>query len=208
LAVLAARYGGLVVTLAGALFLVAIRTAGGAVAAFFERCLSPVSKNLGLSVGNKIRTFRSGLDTMRSLSDFVATAAISVAMWLIIAAAYFEVCRAFSASPELAFITPSKCVLLMIASGGASILQLPVLGWFSQIGLVAVTLTGVLKASPEASLACAATLLLVTFLSIIPAGLIWARFEHVSLRKITAESEHAGEELAEVDSAESTGSGR
>jgi hypothetical protein len=27
--------------------------------------------------------------------------------------------------------------------------------------------------------------------------LIWARFEHVSLRKITAESEHAGEELAD-----------
>jgi hypothetical protein len=51
-------------------------------------------------------------------------------------------------------------------------------------------------ASPEASTACAATLLLVTFLSIVPVGLIWARFEHVSLRKITEESGHAGEELA------------
>jgi hypothetical protein len=28
-------------------------------------------------------------------------------------------------------------------------------------------------------------------------GLVWARFEHVSLRKITAESEHAEEELQE-----------
>jgi hypothetical protein len=81
----------------------------------------------------------------------------------------------------------------MIASGGASIIQLPVIGWFSQIGLVAVTLTGVLNASPEASLACAATLLLVTFLGIVPVGLVWARFEHVSLRKIAAESEHAEE---------------
>jgi len=58
-----------------------------------------------------------------------------------------------------------------------------------------VTLTGVLNASPEAGLACAATLLLVTFLGVVPVGLIWARFEHVSLRKITAESEHAEEEL-------------
>jgi len=197
LALFAARYGGLAVTLLGALFLVAIRVAGGAVAAFFERCLSPVSKNLGQSVGDKIRTFRSGLDTMRSFGDFATTASLSLAMWLIIACAYFEACKAFVASPELAFISPSKCVLLMIASGGASILQLPVLGWFSQIGLVAVALTGILQSSPEASLACAATLLLVTFLSIIPVGLIWARFEHVSLRKITAESEHAGEKLAD-----------
>jgi hypothetical protein len=29
----------------------------------------------------------------------------------------------------------------------------------------------------------------------VPVGLIWAQFEHVNLRKITVESEHAGEEL-------------
>jgi hypothetical protein len=195
LALLCARYGGLAVTLLGALFLVVVHVAGPAVAAFFERCLSPISKNLGQSVGDKIRTFHSGLDTMRSFSDFAATASLSIGMWLVIACAYFETCRAFVASPELAFITPAKCVLLMIASGGASIIQLPIIGWFSQIGLVAVTLTGVLNASPEAGLACAATLLLVTFLGVVPVGLIWARFEHVSLRKITAESEHAEEEL-------------
>jgi hypothetical protein len=38
--------------------------------------------------------------------------------------------------------------------------------------------------------------LAVTFLSIAPVGLIWARFEHVSLRKVAAESEHAEETLA------------
>jgi len=60
-----------------------------------------------------------------------------------------------------------------------------------------IALAGVVGASAEAATACAATLLLVTFLSIIPVGLIWARFEHVSLRKITAESEHASDDLAE-----------
>jgi hypothetical protein len=39
--------------------------------------------------------------------------------------------------------------------------------------------------------------LFVTFLCVIPIGLVWARFEHVSLRKLTAESEHAEEELPE-----------
>ncbi|MGB7263952.1 MAG: UPF0104 family protein, partial [Terracidiphilus sp.] len=77
----------------------------------------------------------------------------------------------------------------------------PILGWFSQIGAVAVALTGILHSSPEASTACAATLLLVSFLSIVPIGLIWARFEHVSLRKVTLESEHAEEDLASADSA-------
>jgi hypothetical protein len=196
LAVLITRYGGLALTLLGALFLVLVRWAGAAVATFFERAFAPISKNLGLAIGNKIRTFRSGLDTMRSFGEFAATTSLSLGMWLLITFAYFIVCKAFVASPELANITPPKCVLLMIASGGASIVQLPVIGWFSQIGIVALALGGVLGASAEAATACAATLLLVTFLSIIPAGLIWARFEHVSLRNITAESEHAGEQLA------------
>jgi hypothetical protein len=46
----------------------------------------------------------------------------------------------------------------------------------------------------EASTACGALLLVVTFLCIIPAGLICAQLEHVSLRKITSESEEAGKE--------------
>jgi uncharacterized membrane protein YtjA (UPF0391 family) len=57
-------------------------------------------------------------------------------------------------------------------------------------------------AAPEASTACAATLLFVTFISIIPVGLVWARFEHVSLRKITEESGHAEGALAVEESAD------
>jgi len=84
---------------------------------------------------------------------------------------------------------------VMVASGGASIFQLPVLGWFTQIGLVAAALTGLFGATPEAATACAALLLLTTFLGIVPVGLIWAQFDHVNLRKVTVESEHAAEVL-------------
>ena len=83
----------------------------------------------------------------------------------------------------------------MLISGGASAFQLPVIGWFSQIFIMTVALAGVLGAGHEAATACAATLLLVTFLGIMPVGLIWAQFENVSLRRITVESEHAGEQL-------------
>jgi hypothetical protein len=115
----------------------------------------------------------------------------------LIALAYLETTLAFVSSPQLAGMTPAKCVLLMVVSGGASIVQLPVLGWFTQIGLVEEAIRNFFGASLEASTACAATLLLVTFLSIVPVGLIWAHFEHVSLRKIAAESGHAGEDIPE-----------
>ncbi len=191
IALFAAQYGGLVLTVLGTLFLFAVRLAGGSVAAFFERSFGTVSKGLGQSVGDKIRMFHAGLDTMRSWRDFAVVVGLSLSMWVLICFAYFETCRAFTASPQLAGITPSQCVLLMVASGGASIIQLPVIGWFSQIGAVMLTLTAILGANAEAATACAATLLLVTFLGIVPVGLIWARFDHISLRKVATESEQA-----------------
>jgi glycosyltransferase 2 family protein len=193
LATLFARYGGLMLTLMGAAFLFAVRLWGAAVATFFEHTLGLVSKKLGAAVGDKIRTFHSGLDTMRTFSEFAVTVSLSIAMWILIAYAYLITCRAFTASPELASLSAPKCVLLMIASGGASIFQLPVIGWFTQIGIVAATITGLIGASPEAATACAASILLVTFLATIPMGLIWAQLEHVSLRKVTHESEVADE---------------
>ena len=188
-------YWGMLLTVAGALFLVAVRLSGGMVAAFLERAFGVFSEKLGRAVGDKIRAFRAGLDTMRSFSDFAAVASLSVAMWALIATSYLETTRAFVASPQLASMTLGKCVLLMVASGGASIVQLPVVGWFTQIGLVAAVISSFFGVAPEAATACAATILLVTFLSIVPVGLIWAQIDHISLRNVAHESEHAEEEL-------------
>jgi hypothetical protein len=188
-----AGYWGLAGTVGGALFLALIRLSGDVVAAAFERTLGVISKGLGQAVGHKIRVFRVGLDTIRSFSDFSVLAVLSLAMWVLIAAAYLETMQAFTSSPELAAMTPAKCVVMMVVSGGASIIQLPVLGWFSQIGLVAAAIANFFGASLEASVACAATLLVVTFLGITPVGLVWAQFEHVSLRRVARESTHAKE---------------
>lgn len=186
---------GMIGTVAGALFLVAVRFAGGAVAAFLEAVLGTISKKIGHAVGNKIREFRTGLDTMRSFRDFAVAAGLSVGMWLLIALSYLETMKAFVTDPILSSMTPAKCVLMMVVSGVSSIVQLPVLGWFTQIGIVAAAISKFFSVEPESATACAATLLLVTFLCVIPVGLIWAQFEHVSLRKVTEESEHAEEEL-------------
>jgi hypothetical protein len=61
--------------------------------------------------------------------------------------------------------------------------------------LVAAAMSGFFGVAAEPATACSATLLLVTFLGIAPVGLVWARFEHVSLRKVAAESGHANEAL-------------
>ena len=190
LAPLLSQYGGLLATLLGAMFLVAVRVSGEAVAGFFERVIGLISKRAGQAVASKILAFRGGLDTIRSFSDLAATASLSLLMWALITWAYVEIMRAFVASPQLAHISFSKCVLLMVVSGGASIFQLPVLGWFTQIGIVALAISGFFGVPIEPATACAATILLITFLSIVPVGLVWARFEHVSLRKIAEESGH------------------
>ena len=188
-----ARYAGLAITLLAALFLVAIRLAGGMVASFLEIAFGLISRKLGIAIAHKVKIFRSGLDIMRSFSDFGVTASLSIAMWMLITLAYLETIRAFK---PLASATLPQCVLLMTASGGASVFQLPIVGWFSQIGIVAAAIYGFFGVAAEPATACAATLLLVTFLSIIPIGLVWAQFEHVSLRRIAAESENAEENLA------------
>ena len=186
----------LATTVAGAFFLVAVRLTGGVAAAFLEDAFSVISKGLGRAIGDKIRAFRAGLDTLRSYSDFGLASSLSLGMWLLITLAYVEIITAFVASPEPKGLTLAKCVLVMASGMAVSGFQLPVLGWFTQIGVVAAAIFGIFGVAAEPATACAATLLAVSFLSIAPVGLVWARFEHVSLRKAAAESGHAGETLA------------
>ncbi|MGA8090113.1 MAG: lysylphosphatidylglycerol synthase transmembrane domain-containing protein [Terracidiphilus sp.] len=191
-----AQYGGLVLTLFGVLFLVLVRLLGSTVAVIMDKSLSLISKNLGRIVGEKILSFQAGLDTIRTIPDFLIAAGTSVGMWTIIAFAYFITLRGFTGSHELSTIRFSQTVVLMMISGGASVLQLPILGWFTQIFAVAAVLANGFQVSAEASMACAATLLLVTFIGVIPIGLVWAQFDHISLRKVTHESEEEAEHIS------------
>jgi hypothetical protein len=38
-------------------------------------------------------------------------------------------------------VNVDQCIVLMMASGGASVLQLPIIGWFTQIGIVAAAIS-------------------------------------------------------------------
>jgi glycosyltransferase 2 family protein len=189
------RFGALLLTFVAVLILALLRLSGNAVARFFEGPLIP--RKAGHAIAHKIRTFHAGLGAVRNLADFGIAASLSLAMWSLITLSYLETARAFTASPALASLSVPKSIVLLAISGAVSVVQLPVLGWFSQIAIVAAALGSFFGATPEAATACAATLLLVTFLSIIPVGLAWAQFEDVSLRKITAESGQAEEQAEE-----------
>jgi hypothetical protein len=114
-------------------------------------------------------------------------------MWGLIGCAYLQTLHAFVTTPQLANITFSSTMLLMGASIGGSILQLPIIGWFTQIAVTAAAMNQFYGAPIEAATACGALLLFVTFLSIIPAGLIAARLNHISLKSAATEAECATE---------------
>jgi hypothetical protein len=58
--------------------------------------------------------------------------------------------------------------------------------------------------TPELAVSCGMLLWLVTFMSVIPLGLLLARYEHVSLRKLTAESQEAEQAAAAAEEAGET----
>jgi glycosyltransferase 2 family protein len=181
-------------TLAIAVFAGVVRVAGAAVAGFARGTVGLVSKSAGESISTKIIGFRDGLNALSSARDFGVVVLLSLAMWGIIGFAYLQTVQAFVNTPELSGLTFSRTMLLMAASIGGSLLQLPIIGWFTQIAVTAAAMHTFYGAPIEASTACGALLLVVTFLCIIPTGFIYSQVEHVSLKKVAAESEMAGKD--------------
>jgi len=198
--------GGLAVTVAGALFLVAVRISGKAVAAFCESILSPLSPKMARAAGQKIRAFHAGLDMLCSPRDFAIILSLSLLMWGLITFGYVEGVEAFMPAGQGVPNALGRCLALMAGGGVASVVQLPVIGWFTQIAALEVMLRPLFGMTPETATACATTLLAITFLGVAPVGLVWAQFEHINLRKVTLESEHAEQDLEASEAAADQGS--
>jgi glycosyltransferase 2 family protein len=186
-------------TIAIAVFAGAVRVAGPTIAGFARGTVGLLSKSAGESIATKIVGFRDGLNALSSARDFGVVVLLSLAMWGMIGFAYLETAHAFVHTPELSGLTFSRAMLLMAASIGGSLLQLPIIGWFTQIAVTATAMHTFYGAPIEAATACGAILLLVTFLCIIPTGFIYSQVEHVSLKKVTQESEAAGAVVETAD---------
>ncbi len=182
----------LALTLVIAVFAGVVRVAGGVVAGFARATLGRLSKPVGENIATKIIGFREGLNALSSKRDFGMAVLLSLAMWGMIGMAYVQTAHAFVQTPELAGLTFSRTMLLMAASIGGSVLQPPIIGWFTQIAVTATAMHEFYGAPVEAATACGAVLLLVTSLCIIPNGLVYSRIEQKKKKKIANESEAAG----------------
>ncbi len=180
--------GSLLATMVIAVFAVAVRAKGDVVAGWLRGRLERVSPKLAGGLEEKILGFREGLRAVSTVREFGVALLLSLVMWVMIGAAYMQVAVAFADTPELASLNFSRTMLMVAVSLGGSLLQLPVLGWFTQIAVMATAMHGFYGAPIEAATACGAMMLIVTTLSIVPGGLVFARVEGVSLRSVASES--------------------
>lgn len=163
-----------------------IRRNGPALAEWIEGRLRRWLPTTSHLVAEKVRGFGAGLNTIHSVFSFFQLTGISLLIWMIVGLAYFEVTRAYP-DPRLHGIEIPHVVLLMVASMAGSMLQLPGVGGGSQLATIAV-LSHVFAVPKELAASCGVMLWLITFMAVIPAGLVLARREHVSLRELEAES--------------------
>jgi uncharacterized membrane protein YbhN (UPF0104 family) len=173
----------LAATLFLAVFALSLRFAGKQVARIAATLFRPISAPFALSTSERILEFSQGLHIVSTLSEFLSALAISVGMWLVVAVMYLETIHAFRATPSLANLSFAATMLLLATSLGGSLLQLPILGWFTQIALLAAALHGFFNVPLESATACAAALLVTANLAVIPGGFLAAQLEGISLRE-------------------------
>jgi hypothetical protein len=171
---------------------------GKRVAQWVEGRFSHLAENLGHRIAQKIREFTVGLNTIHGTVEFLELAAVSVLMWWLIALSYREVTHAYGA--PMAALSTSKVLLLMGSSMLGSMVQLPGVGGGSQLATISA-LDHVFDIVPkELTVSCGIMLWLVSFVAVVPVGLLLSHHERLSLRKLSAETEQA-EEVAAVEEA-------
>lgn len=164
---------------------------GEAVAGWVERRFSRRSPKLGHRLAVKVREFGMGLNTIHGPWSLLCLTLVSVGMWYVITLAYHEVTHAYAS--DALEIPVSQLLILVFSSMLGSMLQLPAVGGGSQIAVI-TTLSSVFDVPPEMAASCGILLWLVTFAAVIPAGLLLAHREKLSLRVLSRESHQAEEE--------------
>ncbi len=172
---------------------------GPGIAAWSCRRLSRISGAAAARLEHKLLAVSKGLNAIHDRASFVQASVLSLIIWLLIALAYRTVTHSYPLETGLPLLELPEVILLMGASVAGGVIQLPVIGGGSQLATIAVlSQTFGYSNTPELAVSCGMLLWLVTFMSVIPGGLILARYEHVSLRKLTVESQEA-ERAAEAE---------
>jgi len=158
---------------------------GPAIATWVEGRFSHLPKSLGHRIALRIREFAGGLNTIHGPFAFFQLSVVSLLMWWLIAVAYKEVTHSYGAPMQTMSVT--KVLLLMGSSMVGSMLQLPGVGGGTQLATIEA-LDKVFDIPRELAVSCGILLWLVSFVAVVPVGLVLAHYERVSLRKVAEES--------------------
>jgi len=164
----------------------AVHAKGEGIANWVEHRFSHLAANLGHKIAMRVREFRDGLNTIHGPFSLIAVGSLSLAMWFMIIIAYQDVAHSYSVEPLE--IQRSQVLVLMGASMIGSLVQLPGIGGGSQLATIA-TLQRIFDVPKELAASCGIMLWLVTFVSVVPVGLILAHRERISLRELSEKTE-------------------
>lgn len=158
-----------------------------------------VSAVLAFSHGLRNRLKRLAGDLSRSVAhdtiSFVEIAATSLVIWLLIAATYWITLHAYPSLRGQIHVTDVP--LIMGASTLGSIIQLPGVGGGSQLAVIGILSSSIFGLQHELAVSAGMMLWIVTFVSVVPMGLVLAHREKLSLTRLSSESQKE-EEAAEA----------
>jgi hypothetical protein len=197
--------------------------AGLLVVALLFFALRKASGRAAAALRARLQSFKQGFNTIHDAKSFVQLVVVSLAMWLMIAGAYIEVLHAYPQIPVVVSTDPAGAsgnvqrvarmntmklddvLLVMGSSMLGSVVQLPGGVGGSQLAVIGVLQSNLFSSEPynitrELAVSCGIMLWLVTFMSVIPAGVLLARYEKISFLRLSEESSQEEEEV-EADAA-------
>jgi len=124
--------------------------------------------------------FEKGMESMRSTGSLLALVGFSVLDWVVIAGSFMCMGRAFPATSQL---SPTDMVILLGFVAFGSVLQVPGIGGGMQI-VAALVLTEFYGLTLEAASGFALLLWVVSFVSIVPFGVLLAFREGIKWRNL------------------------
>ena len=166
-------------------FVASVRLAGAYVASLAGSLAGLISKPAGAAVKEKILHFRDGLNVIDSLPDFLIATALSIGLWLTIAAAYVLVLKAFRA--PVSNLSVSEIIVLMGFSIAGSALPIP--GGSGAWAGNSFALAQLFHLPTELAGSAGLMVWLIGSMAVIPAGLIFAKIEGISLTQVAKRTE-------------------
>lgn len=144
------------------------------------KALAFLPERIVTKIQGVLASFEQGMESMRSASSTLLLIAYTIIEWLVIAAAYYCLFKAFPATVKLS-VTDVVIVLGFVAFGSA--IQIPGVGGGMQIATVLV-LTEFFGLGISTASGIALVVWIMTFVSIVPLGLALAFHEGIRWRNL------------------------